>query len=211
MMARSSKAVHPSLLARLLVEPKTGSEPFAGVPTDATLLDFWRWYASDLLANGCRARIAEFVVAMAVGDRRPVCDAWGSCDVISKDGVRVEVKATCAVQTWKQDAPSKPVFAIRPSRSWTQEQGMSPGAQRNSEVFVFCQLLVVGERVPDPLDVRQWRFFVLPTAVLNERAPKAKTVTLGRVVQWGAVEVGFEELAGAVTAAAVRPEDGKHA
>lgn len=32
MMARSSKAVHPSLLARLLVEPKTGSEPFARVP-----------------------------------------------------------------------------------------------------------------------------------------------------------------------------------
>jgi hypothetical protein len=69
-------------------------------------------------------------------------------------------------------------------------------------VFVFCQLVVQGDRVPNPIDLRQWRFYVLPTGVLNDRAPKAKTVTLGRVVQWGAVEVGYERLAGAVRAAA---------
>lgn len=197
--------MHPSLLAHLAVAAKTGGEPFVGAPTATTLLDFWRWNASDLLDNGRRARLAEFIVAMAVGDKRPVCDAWGACDVIAKDGTRIDVKATCEVQTWKQSAPSKPIFTIRPSRAWSQEGGMSDAAPcRNSDVFVFCQLVVVGELVPDPLDLRQWRFYILPTAALNEHAPRAKTVTLGRVVRWGAVEVGYEGLAGAVRGAVGR-------
>lgn len=195
--------MHPSLLAHLPVARKSGGESFVGAPTPTLLLDFWRWNASDLLDNGRRARLAEFIVAMLVGDERPVCDAWGACDVISKEGTRVEVKATCEVQTWKQSGPSKPIFTIRPSRAWSQEEGMSRAAPcRNSEVFVFCQLVVEGDRPPNPLSLRQWRFYVLPTAVLNERAPKAKTVTLGTVVNWGAVAVGFRGLARAVREAA---------
>jgi hypothetical protein len=192
-------AMHPSLLPALRVAPKTGDEPFLCASRPTTLLDFWRWYASSLLDNGLRSGIAEFIVASAVGDERPVRDAWASHDVLSAEGIRIEVKSTCAVQTWKQDGPSKPIFTIRPARAWSQETGVSAAVPcRSCSVYVFCVLAVDGDRPPDPLDVRLWRFYVLPTGVLNERAPKARTVTLGSIQRWGAREVGYARLAGAV-------------
>ncbi len=132
-------------------------------------------------------------------------NGWGACDVLSKDGMRVEVKSTCEVQTWNQAAPSKAIFTIRPSRGWNADDGCYvPAAERNSDVFVFCQL-VVGDQVPDPLELAQWRFFVLPTAGLNERAPKARTVGLAAIRRWGAVEVGWEGLGEAVRKAWAPP------
>lgn len=197
--------MHPSLLPRLPVAPKTGAEPIDGAPTPTTLLDFWKWWGSDLLDNGIRSGIAEFIVAMAVGDRRPVRESWASHDVTSKDGLRVEVKATCAVQSWAQTGPSKPIFTIRPARAWSPETGKyGATALRNSDVFVFAVLLAEGATVPNPLDVRQWRFHVIPTSVLNERAPKAKTVSLRTVRKCGAVDVGFEGLGAAVRAAGAK-------
>ena len=196
--------MHPSLLPRLPVAPKTGAEPIEGAPTPTTLLDFWKWWASDLLDNGIRSGIAEFIVAMAVGDTRPVRESWASHDVTSKDGPRVEVKATCAVQSWAQKRPSKPIFTVRPTRAWSPETGKyGEAALHNSDVFVFAVLVAHGSDVPNPLDVRQWRFYVLSTTVLSELASKVKTVGLETVRKWGAVEVGFEGLGEAVRGAAV--------
>lgn len=53
----------------LLVAPKTGAEPFynngAFLPK-RTLLDFWRWAASDLVGNALRGILAEYIVACAL-------------------------------------------------------------------------------------------------------------------------------------------------
>jgi len=56
----------------------------------------------------------------------------------------------------------------------------------------------------DPLDLDQWRFFVLATRVLNERLASQKTLALSRVLGLGAREVRFGGVAGAVEVA-VRP------
>ena len=48
---------------------KTGKELLRtnGTKTAFTLLDFWRWDASDLLNNTTRGRLTEFIVGSAVG------------------------------------------------------------------------------------------------------------------------------------------------
>jgi hypothetical protein len=40
-----------------------GSEPFTrrGLPTGHTVLDFWRWSASELMGNTMRGLVAEFL------------------------------------------------------------------------------------------------------------------------------------------------------
>jgi hypothetical protein len=54
---------------RIKVTVKTGDECFhsIGASLGYTLLDFWRWSASDLVSNATRGRLAEFIVAKALG------------------------------------------------------------------------------------------------------------------------------------------------
>ena len=192
--------MRPSLLAAIKPSLEPAERPFLNgpaQPTGQSLLDFWRWMGSDLFGNTLRPMIAEFIVAKALGDKREVREEWAPCDVLMKDGgrtLRIEVKSTCAVQSWKQAAPSKAIFNIGPARAWLPAEGRYVGTpSRNADVFVFAQL-VVGDEIPDPLDLAQWRFFVLPTHVIDDRAPKAKSVALSTVMKWGAVEVGYEGL-----------------
>jgi hypothetical protein len=69
-----------------------GSERFAGV--DATVADFWRWACSDLRENTTRGMLAKFLVAKAVGDRRPLRIGWDNFDVVAPDGTTIEVKCS---------------------------------------------------------------------------------------------------------------------
>src|SRR5262252_1100889 len=80
--------------------PADGNEPFSG--TDLRLGDFWRWAFSDLVSNVTRSTLAEFLVATAVGDSRPVREEWADFDVLTPAGVRVEVKSSAYLQTWFQ-------------------------------------------------------------------------------------------------------------
>src|SRR6266851_1966408 len=59
----------PNHLVRLVAEPKTGHETFHANARGLglTLSDFWRWSLSDLVSNATRGRLAEFIVADALG------------------------------------------------------------------------------------------------------------------------------------------------
>ena len=50
-------------------EPKTGGENITG--TGATILDYWRWADSDLVANSSRGVLAEFLVAKIALQENP--------------------------------------------------------------------------------------------------------------------------------------------
>ena len=98
------------LRARALVR-KTGEEEFKenGVAI-AKLSEYWS--ASDLLGNTERGRLAEYIVATAVGVAGGVRSGWEPYDVETLLGTRVEVKASAYVQTWGQKTLSKIIFGI---------------------------------------------------------------------------------------------------
>ena len=100
------------LRARALVR-KTGEEEFKenGVAI-AKLSEYWQWSASDLLGNTERGRLAEYIVATAVGVAGGVRSGWEPYDVETLLGTRVEVKASAYVQTWGQKTLSKIIFGI---------------------------------------------------------------------------------------------------
>ncbi len=69
-------------LAHSPATPSTGSEAISagGQPTGLTLLDFWRWSASDVLTNTTRGLLAEFLVGSALGCvRELVRTEWDGC------------------------------------------------------------------------------------------------------------------------------------
>ena len=192
-------------LGRLRVAPRTGDEPLHanGLPLGPRLGDFWRWSASDLVSNVARGVFAEFLVAHALGiDTSGVRDGWAAFDLVTPDGIRVEVKSAAYVQSWWQRRLSPITFSVRRTRAWSADTGfMAAEAMRQADVYVFSLLAHADKTTIDPLNVDQWRFFVVATAVLNARTRSQHSITLNTLRRI-TPELRLAEVARAVAAAA---------
>jgi hypothetical protein len=170
-------------LGRKVAELKSGSEPLrtnAG-PLRTTLLDFWKWSGSDLLTNAARGVFAEFLVASATGcDLRLPREAWGSFDLMTVDGIKLEVKSAAYLQSWNQpNGLSKISFSIKEALSWdpdTNEQGSEK--QRFADVYVFCLLHHEEKDTVDPLNMDHWTFYVLSIRDLERYKRSRHSITL---------------------------------
>ena len=102
---------------------KSGAESAQGNGTAAgiRLLDFWEWSSSDLLSNTLRGRFAEFLVASALGVADRTRIEWDAIDLASLTGIKVEVKSSAYLQSWKGN-PSYISFDIRHRRAWEWER-----------------------------------------------------------------------------------------
>lgn len=135
-------------------ERKNGSETFCGA--DFALLEFWQWSSSDLLNNALRGKLAEFLVAKAIGAADGIRTEWDAVDVISPSGIRIEVKCAAYVQSWTQPRPSTISFDIAPKQARdAQTNTTSPEAIRSADVYVFALLKEQDEAKADHLDLAQ--------------------------------------------------------
>jgi len=178
------------------------------LPAGTRVGDFWRWIGSDLVGNTTRGLFAEYLVGLAVGaltgdESDGVRDEWAAHDLVTPEGTTIEVKSSAYLQTWRQHSRPNPRFRIAPTQAWDDEVGDYRGEQvRQAEVYVFCLLRHADKATLNPLDMRQWTFFVLATAALNEKAKGQKTIGLTRLGELGAMEVAFDGIAAAVREAA---------
>ena len=179
------------------VKQLTGSEPILddnGMPV-ATTLDFWRWAYSDLLGNTERGAVAEYLVASALGISREDRISWNSYDLLSKEGIKVEVKASAYIQTWGQERLSDIRFGIQPTFAWNADTNVYDTEMlRQSDIYVFCVLKHTDQETIDPLDARQWDFYPLRTCVLNEKVGNQKGISLSKVQKLGAQKTTYSEL-----------------
>jgi hypothetical protein len=128
----------------ILTTRKTGNEPFCSSKDekDFTLLDYWQWGASDLVGNTNRGRLAEYIVARAlglgVGDVR---NEWDVVDLVTPNKIKVEVKSAAYVQSWFQNKLSPINFVAPPRRGWDADTNISEQtSQRHADVYVFALL-----------------------------------------------------------------------
>lgn len=188
----------------VIARRRKGTESFhAGArPVGATLQEFWEWSGSDLLGNTARGVVAEFLVAHALGAAGGVRSEWAPFDVVTPDGVRVEVKSSAYVQSWRQAGPSKPVFGVGRRQAWDERSGaLDTEAKRRADVYIFCLLAEQDPGIVDPMDVSQWRFFVLARRVLDERAGARKQLGLDALLALDPRPASFPGLRDAVVAA----------
>jgi hypothetical protein len=183
----------------------TGEELFqsSGRNLTTSLLSFWQWMSSDLLSNATRGRLAEYLVATDIGIAGGVRREWISYDLTTPQGTKIEVKSAAYIQGWNQSRPSIISFDIRPTIGWDPDTALFGDAQRRqADVYVFCLLDEQDPVKVDPMDVVQWRFFVLATRVLDLKCPVQKSIGFKKLLALGPEETQFGGLAGAVTRAA---------
>jgi hypothetical protein len=193
-------------LSRLKIIKKTGAERLHRGGTDFgfDLLSFWQWSVSDLVSNVTRGVLAEFIVARALG----ICtdgvrDDWAAFDLVTAKGVKIEVKSAAFVQSWHQAKLSRISFLTPATRAWDNETStQSPDAKRQADVYVFALLAHTDKGTIDPLDVGQWRFYVLPTSELDARTRSQHSITLGTLEKQRQECIAFDDLAVAVAKAA---------
>ncbi len=179
-----------------------GTEPFTvnGAPTGPSILDFWRWSASDIVSNTMRGLLAEYIVSSALEGAAGVRTEWDAYDVRTAHGLKVEVKSSAYIQSWAQKKHSANSFGIRPTQGWEASTNVyTSERKRQADVYVFCLLAHTDQETLNPMELEQWRFWVVATASLDERLGGQKTLSLSTLQKhWGAaVQIG--ELAGRVS------------
>ena len=85
-----------------------------GEPTGLQVKDFWSWSNSGLLGNALRGKLAEYLVSVDLGCKSDVREEWDAYDLVTCDGVTVEVKSASYLQSWEQESLSNISFGIRP-------------------------------------------------------------------------------------------------
>ena len=171
---------------------------------DFSVLDYWAWSASDLLNNAQRGVLAEYLVGKALA-----CDLdsetrteWDAFDLITPEGITVEVKSAAYLQSWHQEQLSTIRFRIAPTHGWdSRTNSTDPIQRRQAQVYVFALLHHEDKATVDVLDLDQWSFFVLPTVVLDRERGRDESLGLPALKDLGATPVPFEELRRVVIAA----------
>jgi hypothetical protein len=192
-------------LGRVHAARKSGAEPLhrAGSSLDGSILDFWQWSGSDLLVNTARGQLAEYIVAKALGiSTGGVREAWAAFDLSTPEGVKVEVKSASYLQSWFQSKLSAISFSTKPSTAWNPDTSKFEGERRRqAEVYVFALLRHEDKATLDPLDITQWEFYPVATAVISRRKGNPSTITLSALQKLGVKPLPFERLAEGVKAA----------
>lgn len=178
-------------------EQLTGNEEFTlhDIGLGITISDFWSWAYSDLLNNTYRGVLAEFLVfsALIPSFHLRKRDDWLPYDIASPSGRRTEVKSAAYLQSWTKEYYSQIIFDIAPKRAWTPEQGYSPERKRNSDLYVFCVYTAL-TKDKSLLNLNLWDFYVLPTAVLNKKAPKQKKIGLQSLLKLKPIKTDYASL-----------------
>lgn len=183
---------------------KTGSEPFTvgQQPLAADLLSFWQWCASDLVSNTMRGVLAEYIVALALGVEQGMRREWDAYDLLFDGRIKIEVKSAAYVQSWHQEKSSTIQFGVARKRAWDAETNTSAAQPcRSADVYVFALLAHSDRTTINPLDLSQWKFFVLPTAVLDARERSQHSITLRSLEALAGPPLAYTQLHDAVRVA----------
>jgi hypothetical protein len=138
--------------------------------------------------------LAEFIVASAIDVLKKPREEWDAYDLITNDGLKIEIKSSSYLQSWEQSELSKIIFGIQPTIVWENNNKRSNEAKRQADIYVFCVLSHKDKTSVNPLDLSQWDFYILPTVVLNEERPNQKKITLSSLLQLNPEKVKYNNL-----------------
>ena len=150
---------------------------------------FAQWVAQDLTSNRMRGLWAEWLLTERLGLLHEGSGRieWDHAD-IRLGGTTIEVKTAGTRQQWS-DQLSTPRFSIAPQTfAWDATTNTSTRLEpprRTASLYVFC-LHSCDELTNSAVtDENNWEFWVVPTALLDERFPKQKTLGLAGLRQFG--------------------------
>ena len=174
---------------------KSASERIKNCNKTKTLLDFWQWAYSDLVGNTERGILAEYLVALACNIEDSVRISWDSFDLLVDNKIKVEVKSSSYLQSWKQKDFSRPIFSIAKTKAWDYVSNVYDNlSKRQADVYVFALLSHRDKETLNPIDLKQWEFYVLHTMTIDTKMENKKSISLDKIIELGATKCDFENL-----------------
>lgn len=161
--------------------PRTGysGNPMMFTSADVVHLATQSAFGRPLVTNVHRSMLVEAMVALALQPHWQWCSAdYASCDFIDREGVRLEVKQSAALQSWNAQSgrisSSQFDIAMR-TGEWVRDVWHAR-LRRNADIYVFAHH-PVSDRTADHRDPEQWNFYV----VAERKLSSAKSIRLPRV------------------------------
>lgn len=166
---------------------------------DFNIKDFWSFQYSNIYS--LHGEIAEFIVARALGITEAQNSEYWTLWDITYGNIKIEVKATAYFHLWNKDGniSKQRTFSIaKANGSYDSEIAGNSEFKRQNDVYVFC--LINGETMEtsNPLDLDNWEFYVVPTTFLDENCGDNKTITLGRIRNFGFQSIKYCDLKGEI-------------
>lgn len=167
---------------------------FEGEQLDFSIVEFWQWNQSDLVENRNRGILAEFLVKKALGINNVMRVEWDANDLITEDGVKIEVKSCAFIQAWSQSHFSQIIFNIAPTKELLPDNNYSEEKSRQADIYIFCLLHHKDQETINPMDLDQWTFYLVATKTLNSMQPPQTTLSLNTLKRLEHEECGFGNL-----------------
>lgn len=156
------------------------------------VLSFWRWSNSELLGNTLRGILAEFIVASTIDVLDSPREEWDAYDLKTKNGLKIEIKSSSYLQSWRQKELSKIIFGIQPTYSLENMNQYSQEKIRQSDIYIFCVLSHKDKNSVDPLNLSQWDFYILETKILNEKVKTQKSIILSSLLKLNPIKIKYD-------------------
>lgn len=175
------------------------------------ILDFWSWNSSDLLNNTLRGALAEYIVALAMDiDLSSPRQDWTEYDLITSNGIKIEVKCSAYLQSWKQLKLSEIRFGCSPSQVFA-DQKYAGERIRHSDIYVFCVFECQDPEIANPMNLDQWTFYIIPTKTLDEKLGEQKTISLQSLLNLSPARARFHEISAYISSLAptVKEDQGR--
>jgi hypothetical protein len=161
-------------------QKKTGAEclNIQGDSIGVTLADYWSWAHSDIVSNTERGKLAEFIVASALGLSSGVSDSWAKCDLLYRKK-NIEVKSSAYLQSWYQKCESAIYFGAHATHGWRAETNtLDTEKKRQADIYVLCLLAHRDKHTVNPLNLEQWQFYAVTTNMLDRLIPTLNSISL---------------------------------
>jgi hypothetical protein len=170
---------------------KTGQEQFTynNEKLSLNVLSFWKWSSSELLGNALRGVLAEFIIASTIDTLESPREEWDTYDLKTKNGLKIEVKSSSYLQSWRQKEFSKIIFGIQQTG---ETQSANPERSRKSDIYIFCVLSHKEKNSVDPLNLSQWDFYILATKILDEKVKTQKSITLSSLLKLNPIKIKYD-------------------
>ena len=183
-------------LSKITPERKSGNEKFSfnNKDLDFRLKDFWVWNQSNLIENRTRGILSEFIIKQPLNIENGTRIEWDSYDLITKTGIKIEIKSASYIQSWEQNEYSEIKFGIAPTKGEPINPKYDGKYRRWSDYYVFCLLNIKDQKAINPLDLNQWTFYVLKTEVLDKMVQNQKNIGINSLLKLNPEKCTFNEL-----------------
>lgn len=89
------------------------------------------------------------------------------------------MKSAAFLQSWHQSKLTEIKFEVSPKKGWNPDTNeLETLAKHHADMYIFALLAHIDKVTLDPNDLRQWKFYVLPTQALNKRQRSQHSITL---------------------------------